>query len=125
MKNLTAKSLIQLLMFVAALFAFNGCASTHKAESGAEHAHAEGKHECEACKKGKAGETTWCDHCKAGFVKGEKVTCESCFKGKSGETTWCDKCKAGYVAGEKVTCEPCFKSKSTGAGPCPEHATGG
>lgn len=66
-----------------------GCASGHGP-------HGQGMHEggtmaCEACAKGQAGESVWCDHCGAGFVGGQKVTCKGCYVAKTGGPA-CPKC---------------------------------
>ena len=108
----------------ATLFAFGivfstGCATT----SGHSHgATAEASTGCESCKKGKAGEAVWCDHCGHGYVDGKKTGCKGCFKGKSGGTAWCNGCKHGYVAGVKVACKVCFDHKTAGGPACEKCA---
>jgi len=39
---------------------------------------------CQACAKGKAGEATWCESCKVGYVDSKKVACKSCYLAKTG-----------------------------------------
>jgi hypothetical protein len=45
-----------------------GCDKTEAADSRASHQHTA---EC-TCAKGKQGETTWCEKCKVGYIKGKK-----------------------------------------------------
>lgn len=47
-----------------------------------------------------------------------KTGCAMCARGQSGEAVWCEHCKAGFVGGEKVRCAGCFAAKTGGAA-CP------
>jgi hypothetical protein len=98
---------------------------------------------CAGCEKAKTAESSWCDHCGVGYIKGKKEACKECFTAKttaakvtkvvgdnnekSGTVTinvsanrWCKTCKAGYVGAEKVSCEGCYKQK-TGGTACATH----
>ena len=94
------------------LFLLSGCGGA--APSAQSEVAEKAGHSCEACTKGKAGETAWCDGCKKGFVDGKETKCKACFEGKSGKNTWCEKCNKGYVDGKKTGCKGCYKAKSEG-----------
>jgi len=51
----------------------------------------------------------------------ESCKCEACKKGKAGETTWCDSCKLGYKDGKIIKCKTCYQHASEGGDPCPDH----
>ncbi len=65
-------------------------------EHGADHADHAKKGEAAPCNcaKGKAGETVWCDGCKAGYHEGKKMKCEGCFNKASGKSDkGCENCE--------------------------------
>ena len=71
---------------------------------GDDHSHAkeEAKPACESCAKGKAGETVWCDGCKAGYHDGKKMKCQGCFDKASGKSDkGCEKCSHGKSGDEE------------------------
>jgi len=72
--------------------------------------HAEGE-SCEHCAKATQG-------CEDGGC------CDACTKGKAGETVWCSHCSKGFIGGEAVTCEACYKHKAENGPACGEHNEG-
>ncbi len=114
------KRLLLISISILALLALSACSApaTDEVASNAPAATvekvAEG-HECEACAKGEAGETVWCEKCGAGFVKGVKVACKDCYAAATAEKAgWCEHCKVGYVKGEKTNCKGCVEAAITG-----------
>lgn len=77
------KTFLFLTVVSAAALSVGACAcpKDHTGHMQASGAHAMA---CPMCSKGQAGETVWCDHCKAGFVGGEKVSCAGCYAAKTG-----------------------------------------
>lgn len=123
---------------IVGIFAFFATAcggAAPQLEAAAEAATPETHVGCEACTKGMAGETVWCDHCNAGFVEGKKVTCKTCFDHTTAGGPACEDCakkKAEAAAAAKD--EPCADcpeekkaaaeaAKITDATPC-EHPEG-
>jgi hypothetical protein len=99
--------LIALLVFTTSQNAMaadcGSCAGDHAGEHdhGDKEAEVEKKKTtgCDSCAKGKAGETVWCSHCKAGYHEGKKMKCEGCFNKASGKS---DKgCESCNKTGEK------------------------
>ncbi len=106
------------LIVILALFALAACQQqpAEQAAAPAEEATVEkAAHDCEACAKGEAGETAWCEGCNMGFVKGEKVACKDCYGAATAELAgWCETCGVGFVKGEKVACKGCIEAAIAG-----------
>jgi hypothetical protein len=73
-------SIIALLAVLAFSFVVVGCdPATEDAEAAC------------VCEKGEAGETVWCEECKAGYVDKKKTECADCFAAMKGGPA-CEKC---------------------------------
>jgi hypothetical protein len=83
------RSFLVVAALSAAVVCLGACACP-KASSGGSASGAAAT-ACPMCAKGMAGETVWCEHCKAGFVGGEKVSCAGCYAAKTGGPP-CPKC---------------------------------
>ena len=69
------------------------------------------KYACAKCEDGLYGETVWCEPCKAGYIKRQKVRCKHCFEGMLGKKdVWCKLCNVGYLKGKKVDCKECYQT---------------
>jgi hypothetical protein len=82
------------ILSITLLFAaIVGCGESSTEKTSSPDSPAKSADACATCEKGKTGESVWCDSCKAGYVKGEKVTCQGCFTAKSGGPA-CPTCSA-------------------------------
>jgi hypothetical protein len=104
------------LVLASCLFSFSGPVFAQDTPAKAPTA------ECASCAKGAAGETVWCEGCKAGYHDGTKIKCQRCYEGATGKAVWCADCAAGYVDGEKIACQKCYNHKADASGPCDEHS---
>ncbi len=69
------------------------------------------KYACAKCEDGLYGETVWCEPCKAGYIKMQKIKCRHCFEGMSDKKdVWCESCNTGYSKGKKVDCKKCYQT---------------